>query len=432
MPVQFRTITGKVDPTVERLVRDLVLSHNTLETKVATIQPTGPAVLSRPVVVLGGQGGGTTGSGATGPTGPPGSTGSPGSPGTTGPTGPAGSGSVTGPTGPTGPSGSTGPTGPRGTAGLDGQTGPTGPTGLTGPTGTGPTGPTGTGQTGPTGPTGLTGTAGLTGPTGPTGLTGSTGPTGPTGTGPTGSTGPGGPTGPTGGGGGGNSTFTTAEGSEPTGASTGDLFFPNNGVYVRRYNGTLWVPWGSIYPFTEPIDGDFAWINQGGASVSTTNGGIYLLGPITSGTNLRIRKKAAPATPYTITAAFLPNLLPEANQTCGLVWRQSSDGKLAGFWLFTNTTIQTFQVSKFNSPTSSSANYSSPTTWFHGNKLTFLRITDDGVNRICSLSTDGQNFIQVHSIGRTDFLTADEVGFEVSASGNIYPVGMTLISWKET
>lgn len=229
-PVQYRTITGKVDPTVERLLRDLILAHNQLQQNVAAL-PTAPSTtIQRQTVVLGTQGstGGGGGSGATGPTGPAGATGAAGASGTagsTGPTGPAGSGSVTGPTGPTGPSGPSGPTGPRGSAGLDGQTGPTGPTGPIGPTGTGPTG---TGQTGPTGPTGLTGTgptgpAGPTGTAGQTGTVGSTGPSGPTGptgvNGTTGTTGPSGPTGPTG------PTGTGPTGpSGPTGAAAGYVF----------------------------------------------------------------------------------------------------------------------------------------------------------------------------------------------------------------
>ena len=216
MPVHLRSITGKVDPQVELVIRDLVQQLNRLETvqgatatadvvvvadqrpfpsvRVATALE-GRGVASDPVsvrvdnttVVVNAQnqleavGGGTTGptgaAGPTGPTGPAGATGATRA-GTTG---------ATGSTGPTGPTGLTG-TGPTGATGATGSTGPTGPTG-TGPTG--PTGPTGTdGSTGPTGPTG-------TGPTGPTGPTGSTGPTGPTGTGPTGPTGATGPTGPT-------------------------------------------------------------------------------------------------------------------------------------------------------------------------------------------------------------------------------------------
>src|SRR6266446_5233542 len=62
----------------------------------------------------------------------------------------------------------------------------------------------------------------------------------------------------------------------------------------------------SLYPaFTAPVDGDYAWINQGGASVTVNaNGSICLYAPAT-GDSLRVRKKAAPATPYTMTAGFM-------------------------------------------------------------------------------------------------------------------------------
>ena len=65
---------------------------------------------------------------------------------------------------------------------------------------------------------------------------------------------------------------TAAMASEPaSGMVTGDLFLPSNGFYLERYSGSAWVPWGPIWPMTKPVDGDYAWINQGSATVTTTN-----------------------------------------------------------------------------------------------------------------------------------------------------------------
>ncbi len=226
--------------------------------------------------------------------------------------------------------------------------------------------------------------------------------------------------------------------SEPaSGRLTGDLYLPNDSFYAERWNGTLWEAWGPIFPMTKPVDGDFAWINQGGASIVTTNGGIFLRGPATSGTSERVRKKAAPAPPYTITAAFLPAVLSFDFQSCGLLFRQSSDGKLVTFELAgttqaaNSTTGLILGVNKFTSPTVFSAGYTARSAHAIGTKPVFLRIADNNTNRICSYSADGQNWITFHTIGRTDFLTADEVGFFVADSTNTYEVGMTLLSWKQ-
>jgi len=233
-------------------------------------------------------------------------------------------------------------------------------------------------------------------------------------------------------GGSGNITSTGAFGSEPGGPAGGDLYFPNNGFQLERYSGSLWVPWGPVYPMTQPISGDFAWVNQGGASVTTTYGGIFLNAPAGAGNNLRIRKKAAPSTPYVIIIAFIP-LFPEktANSDCGFCWRQSSDGKLItlGYTIGGSDTVIT------------SADWTNPTTYNAGNfdrlrgyaiqdSLWWLWAEDNGTNRITKFSKDGQNWYQTSSESRTTFLTADEVGFYCNANNATYPSGMTLLSWK--
>lgn len=76
MPVQFQTITGKVDPTVERLIRELVLNINRLEKTVQTqaqaltvlAPPQSAAVALNTVSTSGGGGSGGDGTPAGNPT----------------------------------------------------------------------------------------------------------------------------------------------------------------------------------------------------------------------------------------------------------------------------------------------------------------------------------------------------------------------------
>lgn len=230
----------------------------------------------------------------------------------------------------------------------------------------------------------------------------------------------------------GNNTATGALGSEPLSPTVGDLYLPNNSPSLEQRGATAWVPWGPIYPLTAPVDADFAWINQGSASVTATTSSIYLRAPVSSGDSVRLRKKTAPSTPYTITAGFLAPLvgLLGSGQYAGLSFRQSSDGKLANFYVGNDSSgFHIMESAKFSSPTAFSASYAR--RGYAYGSVVWLRITDDGVSRICSFSGDSQNWQVLHSVGRTDYMTANEVGFFINEITNTTEAAMTLISWKQ-
>lgn len=228
--------------------------------------------------------------------------------------------------------------------------------------------------------------------------------------------------------------------SQPsTGQLTGDLFFPTDSCSVQRYDGSAWDPYGPLTAWTEPVDGDYSWVNQGSSTVTTTNGGIYLYTPGASGNSLRLRVKSAPSTPYTITAGFVPNMImgTAAGPGFGLAFRQSSDGKLSTYRHYAHGSSGNRQwiglSDKWSSATSYSAEYSS---WNQGAICggvgpCFIRIEDDGTDRKMYWSGDGINFILVHSIGRTDYLTADQVGFFVDSAVTAFNAGVLICSWKE-
>lgn len=229
-----------------------------------------------------------------------------------------------------------------------------------------------------------------------------------------------------------------AVGSEPSSPRTGDIYFPNNGFWFERYSGSAWVPWGPLFPFTDPaLAGLSTWVNQGSATVTTTNGGIVLFGPGGGNTNNTVlRVKSAPATPYTITACIIPGMPCKSFLGCGISFRESSSGKLQNVGYTFNTALTPafqIQAEKWTTATASSAAYVAV-----GAPLAvpiFLRITDNGTNRISYFSTDGVNFTQFHSVVRTDFLTADQVGIFVMSQNLATPnygVYNTLLSWLET
>lgn len=219
---------------------------------------------------------------------------------------------------------------------------------------------------------------------------------------------------------------TAAFASEPsTDPLAGDLFLPNNGVYLERYSGAAWVPWGPIYPLTKPVDGDFSWVNQGTSTVTTTQGGITLTPEANGGANIRIRTKTAPATPYTITVCMIGQWGTAG--FWGIGWRESSSGKLHNIYVGNGL----FNIHKWTNPTTFAANYTTVAYYFLPTPI-WLRITDNGTNRICSASADGQNYWVMHTIGRTDFITADQVNFFTDPRNSSVSGGVTILSWEET
>lgn len=235
---------------------------------------------------------------------------------------------------------------------------------------------------------------------------------------------------------GGDSTHTSAHAAPPGSPGAGDLWLPNDSFYAYRYTGSVWVPWGPIFPMAPPDNSLFSWVNQGSAAVSVVNGGIFLSTPQGGATaEARIRVMAAPATPYTVTAAFMTNHPVVSYRECGLLFRQSSDGKLATF----ATYYENGPTPHIESKKWSAANFPGAFYYKHPmggpRQLYWLQISDNGTDRICRWSQDGQNWVTVHSVGRTDYLTADQIGFFVNAQNvsNAFDTGdMTLLSWKVT
>lgn len=207
------------------------------------------------------------------------------------------------------------------------------------------------------------------------------------------------------------------------------------GIYI--FDGAARAAW--LPPLTTPVLADFAWVTQGTGTATEQYGGITLYEPgHGTAASLRILKKAAPATPYVITAGLVPSLWVANKTYChfGLCFRQSSDGKVHTFGILPVNTANydpPFKSAKWTSDTAYSTEYNS--TAFHFTSIIWLRIADDGANRICSLSGDGFTWQAVHTIGRTDFLTANEVGFYVDAWNTGTPnmdVALHLIHWEES
>ena len=216
---------------------------------------------------------------------------------------------------------------------------------------------------------------------------------------------------------------------KPGAPSTGDIHFLTDSFYnLLYYNGASWDHFKHGKLLTPPDDDAFSWHNQGNASVSTANGGVHLNVPAVTPQQIRGRIIAAPSTPYVITAAMLPTIPGSDYHGYALFWLQSSDSKIVTFRLLALGGGSAMSVTK-----EGVAHYVSlRSDILMSSPLIFLRIEDDGTNRKCHFSGDGVNFVQIHSVSRIDYLTADYVGWCGIMVHATLDLGVTLIHWKQT
>lgn len=228
-------------------------------------------------------------------------------------------------------------------------------------------------------------------------------------------------------GGGGGTVHTDAHASPPASPANGDVWVPSDSAILYHRSGGAWVGRAVGGPLTAPVDGDFSWVNQGIATVSTTKGGIYLHSALEAGVNMHLRVKAHTA-PRKYTVGFYPGTIFADFSTCGLAWRQSSDGKLVAYKIMNSA----LYITHASGPTVEVANFSQISLPSGLGGMFWLQIEDDNTNLIFRYSVDGVNFHADNQNSRSAYLTApDQVGFFVTSRGSNRPASMWVLSWKE-
>lgn len=215
----------------------------------------------------------------------------------------------------------------------------------------------------------------------------------------------------------------------PGSPKAGDQFNTTNGFYRYVFDGSIWRKFVGSFHMDDPTLQAFTWINQGGATVDVTRGGIILTAPASASDNLRIRQMAVPAAPYSITIKFWATLDGTNFANAGLVLRNSGTGELVTF--FFSAAGGQMGVSNWNSPTSfngaaHASNYMNTSAPF-----ICLKLYDDNTNRNWFLSMDGGvSFYLFYQESRTSFITPDFIGF-FADSNNSFDVVMSLLSWTQ-
>lgn len=217
--------------------------------------------------------------------------------------------------------------------------------------------------------------------------------------------------------------------SLPAPGNAGSLYFATDSVYVPLVdNGAAWVHYHQGIVNTPPDNGDFSWFNQNAGAVAVASDGrILFTKPASNG--FSAREIAVPSAPYTITMHMIPQTLGwDVFMSLGLSWRQSADDQMhtvslsifntywalqSDYWTDANTFSNTVEEAALSFP-----------------RPLWLRVADDGTDRIQSISDDGLFWRELYRTTNTDVLTPDRVGFYVYNGNADYDIGMTVTSWE--
>jgi hypothetical protein len=189
--------------------------------------------------------------------------------------------------------------------------------------------------------------------------------------------------------------------------------------------------YGPSHKLTALDQSGWAWVNQGGFSVTQASGIVYLAGPGSgAGNNVKLRSVAAPSTPYTITASVI-TFTGTGFSFVGIALRHNSSGR---FIHIVPAQDRSIAVNRQNTATSFASTAVTRASAHGGGHLLFLRMRDDGTNVIFSYSSDGVNYTQLHSEARTSFInTPDHVaisaGHEGTGPGD---GGGSILSWVQS
>lgn len=180
---------------------------------------------------------------------------------------------------------------------------------------------------------------------------------------------------------------------------------------------------------TRPSLTTWAWVNQGSATLTSSNGIETIIAPANAVPHLKIRTTSLPATPYTITAR-LTGTTPTINYIrMGIGLRESATGKLRTICTSSglNLAVETWtDAVTYGGAVKQFTFYRAGDLW--------LKIYNDGTNITWSYSGDGIYFDPVDvAVKANGFTTAADQGFFFIDTNNAtLGASVTLLSWLIT
>lgn len=203
----------------------------------------------------------------------------------------------------------------------------------------------------------------------------------------------------------------------------GNTYYPTNGCNMLYDTGAALNPYGPFYEFGDPNLQTWSWINQGSATVSTTNGGIQLINNVsespTSQPMIHGYVFSAPAVAYHVILGFTAVSLKGAatnsnlNTIVGGLFSDGTKALMCGPW-DSNNFYGEWEA--FYNPVFLSGGYTgfsamADTFLAQRTPMVWIRLGDDlSTNRTFDIGPNPYTWINVLTQGRTVGLTATKVG----------------------
>jgi len=186
---------------------------------------------------------------------------------------------------------------------------------------------------------------------------------------------------------------------------------------VLRDNGTSWdrVWIGPHHPtITAPPASSWTTVNLGGATFSNDLDGRLLVTPDTAGASLRIEYQTlSPTSNYTFTTYLEATAAGlDTDFWWGMCLLNNSNALITwGGYTASGGTNHQISIDKHDSATVVNSNYAFLNLVKLGAMPNWFRIRDNGTNRYFDYSLNGIDWIELFSVGRTDFITPTRIGW---------------------
>jgi hypothetical protein len=223
-------------------------------------------------------------------------------------------------------------------------------------------------------------------------------------------------------------TLYGARSALPTAATgnTGALYICTDCDAEYQSNGSAWTKircGGKGGTLADPPSSGWSDINLVGADAFTSDRDALLLTAASvSGTSWRMRVRTlTPSSSYTAPFYLEPSFQISASAwNSGIILRNSTSGKFIVFFGGYNSGAGGYYMGaeKYDSATAFNSSYKNTGTQV---LPSWLRIRDDGTTRYCETSINNTDWNTFHPVGRTDFITPDQIGFGAYNNGTTLP-----------
>jgi hypothetical protein len=213
-----------------------------------------------------------------------------------------------------------------------------------------------------------------------------------------------------------------------TAASTlGRAYFPDNAPYMFFDNSSYMLGIGPLYPVKVPDNTLFSWSNQHLATVTVSNGMIYLEDPeVNNSSGYKIRYKNMPTPPFKVNVGLF-NLRYGENYSCVTVgfFESSSSKGVQIQW----SSVGGFDIVRLDTG-------ASVLTINAGRSAPFVRhvqLQHDGTNIYINYSNDGLWFKNMWSAASGTYMNTgpDKLFISAWAALSAHKAGITVWNWDE-